>query len=227
MKKNQGISLISLIITIIVIIILAAIVIFQGFSSISSSQLATFDSNCDNIYNAVLNKHGELVSEYALNNKTRNSEQIYAYIATNKDPDQYGAMDASDDPKGSESNKTDVKEGVITVGDPCQRIVPDSNLLKLTLASVREKNDAWFVTKDGQIFNASGFVYTDGNGNTRTYFNAKVYVDGQCPALDATEANRSKLASRAIEIAKMLIEGKEGGIGTVKEADGSIEFKSE
>ena len=52
------------------------------------------------------------------------------------------------------------------------------NSIGLNLPTVRQSNNAWYVTKDGQVFNATGYFY-DG----KTYFNAAVQRTNQALAL--------------------------------------------
>lgn len=193
--KNQGISLISLIITIIVIIILAAIVIFTGLGTPDSAQFSNFCSQVDNVYVAMLDSFGDLKASHAISGDYRTNEQIYLQIATGVDHGQYDTM-----------GNNDVTESTAAVGiktgSGCQliKLTADAgegtqdntgsktNLLDLTLPKVRESANAWYVTEDGRVFNATGYVY-DGN----TYFNASVYLKGnELPATTATETERAQ-----------------------------------
>lgn len=185
--KNQGISLISLIITIIVIIILAAIVIFSGMDTPERAQLSNFAQQVSNVHSAVIDQLTGATTEYATSGKTRNTEQIYYYLATGKDATQYGTMQGVDDATSGDS-------------ELCQNIdvTNAKSLLKLTLPDVREHDEAWYVTSDGKIFNATGFV-----SGGKTYFTADLYADEELK-VDSAE---NKYEARALKIAEYLYSG--------------------
>ena len=201
--SNQGISLISLIITIIVIIILAAIVIFSGLGTPDSAQFSNFCQDCDNVYSAVMNKFADLKVDHALSGDYRTDEQIYIEIATGEDPKQYAVMDNNAVAKGDASSGiagAGASKGVqlIESGD-------SKRMINLVLPTVRQSNNAWYVTKDGQVFNATGYFY-DG----KTYFNAAIHHDGELPATDTTEQDRSVAIGKALMEDKSVVTGLEG-----------------
>ncbi len=105
---------------------------------------------------------------YALNNKKRNNAQIYYEVATGID-------------LGDNITSTDIMNGAnVTSKTPgnknFQRINPET-FKRLTLPNVNESNEYWYITNDGQVFNASGFVYED-----RTYFNSNCFCEGKVPS---------------------------------------------
>lgn len=206
--KNQGISLISLIITIIVIIILAAIVIFSGMDTPERAQLANFGQQVSNVSSAIVDQLTGVSTSFATEGKTRNAEQIYFKLATNKDCGQFGAMCV--DEESTDWAKVSVASGdnYKTANDKnCQRIIPAEakNLLKLTLPKVRETDAAWYVTEDGKVFNATGFV-----SGGKTYFTADLYANTEL-TIDATTKD-SHQAERAAKIAAHLINGDTGAV---------------
>ena len=189
--KNQGISLISLIITIIVIIILAAIVIFSGMDTPERAQLANFGQQVSNVSSAIVDQLTGVSTEFATEGKTRNTEQIYYRLATGTDCGQFGSMTTI----GSGPNSGDSTA-------VCQNIIPShaekktsEGGLGLALPKVRETNKAWYVTEDGKVFNATGFV-----SGGRTYFTSDLAVDGELPVV----AGENKYEERAKAIAKVL-----------------------
>ena len=194
--KNQGISLISLIITIIVIIILAAIVIFSGLGTPDSAQFSNFTQQVDNVYMAVMNQHGDLKVKHALSGDYRTDEQIYLEIAIGQDKGQYAVMQNTDTPETG--NSTNGIQYSTTNG--CQRIIPATNYLTtksgLKLPTIRQNKESWYVTKDGRVFNATGYEY-DG----KTYYNASYYTAKVMPATSG------QLQARATEIAKQMLSG--------------------
>ena len=200
--KNQGISLISLIITIIVIIILAAIVIFSGLGTPDSAQFAKFTQEVDNVYSAVMNQHADLKVKHVLSGDYRTDEQLYMEIALGEDVTQYTVMQNVDDWDDSATSiDYDSSNG-------CQRMIPETNYVtakdNLKLPVVRQCREAWYVTKDGKVFNATGYEY-DG----KTYFNASYYAPEVLPATADQEQDR------ATEIAKIILAGESLEVTTV------------
>ena len=199
--KNQGISLISLIITIIVIIILAAIVIFSGMDTPERAQLANFGQQVSNVSSAIVDQLTGVSTEFATEGKTRNSEQIYYRLATGTDCGQFGTMTTT----GSGANSGDSTA-------ICQNILPDYAAKKtsegglgLTLPKVRETNVAWYVTEDGKVFNATGFV-----SGGKTYFTADLYQNSVIE-LNSTDLTNDQ-HERAAKIAAHLMAGETGAV---------------
>lgn len=188
--SNQGISLISLIITIIVIIILAAIVIFSGLGTPDSAQFSNFCQDCDNVYNAVMNKFADLKVEHALEGNYRTDEQIYIQIATGEDPNQYSIMGNNVVFSGDSIDDAGTSAGVQLI-----KKEKSKEMIDLVLPTVRQTNNAWYVTKDGRVFNATGYFY-DG----KTYFNAAIHHVGELPAGPeiVTEQDRSVAIGAAL-----------------------------
>ena len=199
--KNQGISLISLIITIIVIIILAAIVIFSGMDTPERAQLANFGQQVSNVSSAIVDQLTGVSTEFATEGKTRNTEQIYYRLVTGTDCGQFGSMTTI----GSGPNSGDSTA-------VCQNIIPShaekktsEGGLGLALPKVRETNKAWYVTEDGKVFNATGFV-----SGGKTYFTADLYQNG---VIDMTSDDLTKdQHERAAKIAAHLIAGDTGAV---------------
>ena len=213
--KNQGISLISLIITIIVIIILAAIVIFSGMDTPERAQLANFGQQVSNVSSAITDQLTGVSVNYGTSGRTRNTEQIYYTLATGKDPGQYGYMNGAtvavvtkDDSKGCQN---------IVVGfakEKTNKTVPSGDEiagLGLALPTVREHDEAWYVTADGKVFNATGFV-----SGGKTYWTADLYTEGELSVAN----NKNTYEDRAEIIAAALNTGKTGAI-TVAESVGT------
>lgn len=218
--KNQGISLITLIITIIVIIILAAIVIFTGLGTPDSANFAHFCQDCDNVYSAVFNSFADLKASHATANQQRTDEQIYIEIATGTDFGQYVAMGGTTvvDKSGESQNTTTNCQNIIVTGhkdlqwggiDGAYKSIATieddkktTTKLSIKLPDVRENNCAWYITKNGQVFNATGYVYKV-DGTEYTYFNAnarcKAGENGPLPAVNNDlELDRAKVIATAI-----------------------------
>lgn len=204
MKKNQGISLISLIITIIVIIILAGITIFRGTGTLGKTQLADFVSQVSSLADAVQDKYSSLFTDYALDGDSRTEEQIYFQIATGIDGGEGTYMNGFTT-SVAESDGKDYQN--IVNNDEAEK-EEDKNVgtrIGMSLPKVRGKVDGWCITKNGQIFNASGF-YDEGSG--RTYFTANLYVDSQL----ASSSDTTTLANRAETISRTILAGEKGEI---------------
>ena len=60
--------------------------------------------------------------------------------------------------------------------DYAENNIKDNKGLGITLPTIRETNEAWYITAEGQVFNATGFVY-----HGKTYFTADCYVDRELP----------------------------------------------
>ena len=82
MKKQNGISLISLIITIIVIIILAAIVIFTGLNTPDRANFAKFVHEFSDFHTATIHDFSDRKMKYSLSNQSKSDKAIYYEMAT-------------------------------------------------------------------------------------------------------------------------------------------------
>ena len=203
--KNQGISLISLIITIIVIIILAAIVLFNGLNAPNSANFAKFTQNVDNVSMAVMNKYANLMERHGISGETRTAEQIYLEIAEAHNYGQTKYMGLS---KGTVKDSAAASEGLQNIDPDKSNLSAPTSAEKLTnadknfslgmaLPKVRESNKAWYITKDGTVFNANGYEY-DG----KVYFTGAYYVEG----VDR-KAVDDPLNARAKQIADAIAKG--------------------
>ena len=210
--KNQGISLISLIITIIVIIILAAIVIFSGMDTPERAQLANFGQQVSNISSAITDQLTGVSVNYGTSGRTRKTEQLYYTLATGKDPGQYGYMNGATVEVATEDNSKGCQNIVTTFAEKKtnSKISSGEEIagLGLALPTVREHNEAWYVTADGKVFNATGFV-----SGGKTYWTADLYTEGELKV----DSTKGAYEVRAVEIAKALNDGRTGAI-TVPES---------
>ena len=115
-----------------------------------SGYFAQFCQELDNVQSEVLNSFADLKVKYAINGEKIENEQIYIEIAT-----------------GNKQN------GTTEMVNGCQKIEVNWVAQK-ELPYVRERNDGWYITKDGSIFNATGYVY-DG----KTYWTPNCYTEGE------------------------------------------------
>lgn len=81
--------------------------------------------------------------------------------------------------------------------DNCQRIDPNTAKanIHMNLPDVREANCAWYITTEGEVFNATGYIY-----DSKTFFNASCYKEGE---LTASKTNTQE--KLAIKIADVLL----------------------
>ena len=155
------------------IVITSSIVLFNGMDTPESTEFANFDQQIANVSSAVIDQLTSVATQNAIDGKTRNTEQIYYTLATGLDAGEYGTMMGADYLTPGSSGKK------------FQRINPnyaknstkDNKGLGITLPKIRETNEAWYITAEGKIFNATGFVF-----NGRTYFTADCYVERELPA---------------------------------------------
>jgi type II secretory pathway pseudopilin PulG len=208
MKRNEGISLITLIITIIVIIILAAIVIFTGLRTPDSAQFSAFTNDVDTVYTRMIDKFADLKVDHSVSGDYRTNEQIYIELATGVDNGQYVVMATNTIPSVTSGTSSITGESKY-----CQRIDDGTNLYERTgyntltektkflgkdgfkLPKVREQTDSWYVTADGRIFNATGFSY-----NGKVYWNASYYTEDSNNTLDTVNhIGRAEAIASAME----------------------------
>ena len=160
---------------IVVIIVLSATVIFTGLSTPDAANFAHFCQDVDNVYSGVLNSFADLKVQYANRKEERTDEQLYMEVASGFDPGEFGSMDNN-----------------------CENIDTENTLLNMKLPKVREHDEAWYVTKDGRVFNATGYVYNH-DGSDRTYFNITYYKEGNL------KASSGKQESLAAQIADTMV----------------------
>ena len=162
----------ALVAIILAIVITSSIVIFTGMDTPERAQLANFAQDVSNVSAAIIDQLASVSIQFAVEGKTRNTEEHYYTLATGLDAGQYGTMMGADYLTPGTSDKK------------FQRINPShaekrtaEGGLGYTLPKVRGTNEAWYVTANGIVFNATGFV-SDG----RTYFTADCYVERELPA---------------------------------------------
>ena len=169
------------------VIILASVVVFSGLGTPDNAQFAAFTQQVDNVFAASMDKFADLKVHHAIENEIRTNEQIYIEVATGKDPGQFAVMNtqsvyASNGPEVP----TDKSTG-------CQNILPNGNDLGYTLPKVREDDSAWYITKDGMVYNATGFVF-----HGKTYFNATYYAEEELSTI-STPARAEAIASKMLQ----------------------------
>lgn len=203
----------NLAIVLVTVVLLSSIVIFSSLDTPDSAQLATFGNNVSNVTSAIIDQLTGVSVNYAVNNQYRNTEQIYFTLATGLDAGQKGAMIVRD-PKSSE-----LKDNILTLNNKetandknCQRIIPEHAAKKskegglgYSLPYVRESNAAWYVTEEGQVFNATGFVMKG-----KTYFTASLYYNGELKMTSSDKTNT--YSERAQAIAEALLNGESGAV---------------
>lgn len=178
-------------VVVVAVIILASMLVFSGLKTPDSSRFAAFTQDVDNVYTATIDSFAELKVKHAISGDYRTNEQIYIEVVTGNDPGQYAVMGTSKVING------DLKKEIPSEQSTgCQNILENGNQLNYlpySLPSIREHKDGWYVTSDGRVFNATGFVY-----NERTYWDASHYTEG--------ELSETYSVSRPEAIAKVILE---------------------
>ena len=174
-KKKEGAVLENsnvLVAVILAIIIASSIVIFSGLDTPERAKLANFVQQISNVQSALVDQLTGVATNYATKGESRNVEQHYYTLATGLDARKYGTMMGAD------------YSTIGTSGKKFQRISPAHAERKIAegglgyvLPNIRETNEAWYVTADGKVFNATGFVT-----NGKTCFTADCYVERELPA---------------------------------------------
>ena len=161
-----------LVAVILAIVITSSIIIFSGLDTPERAKLANFGQQISNVQSAIVDQFTGVATKYATEGETRNVEQHYYTLATGLDAGKYGTMMGAD------------YSTIGTSGKKFQRISPTHAEKKIVegglgyaLPKIRETNEAWYITADGKVFNATGFV-ADG----KTYFTADCYVERELPA---------------------------------------------
>ncbi len=173
-------------IIVITVIVLASIVVFNGLGTPDTANFASFAQQVDDACALVFNEFLTLKAQYAIYGEHRTDEQIYIEVATNEDPGQYAVMGIDKVIKGTSLSDLVSKE--------IQHIEVDkSNSYLENLPKIRQHNDEWYITKEGHVFNATGFIY-DG----KTYFTASVYCEKELPAEIPTNSNRAEAIGKAM-----------------------------
>lgn len=91
----------------------------------------------------------------------------------------------------------------------------------MNLPKVRESNTAWYVTKEGRVFNANGFTY-----NNRTYFTPGIYQDGTLPSQDTMQEGNADKIYEAIKNGTNIVIDATGTGGTAGGNAGNVESGS-
>ena len=174
---------------------------------------------------AVTNKFADLKTKHAIAKEYRTDEQIYIEIATAVDPGQYASMGTTE-VKDNESNATiGETTGIQNIVADYSNVVdgsavqvkvnngtatstvskPATGSLGMTLPTVREYNKAWYVTKEGRVFNANGYAY-----NGKTYYDAKHYEEEEKGSQD-TDQNVQAAGAYTLILAENGGSGGNGG----------------
>ena len=175
-KKKEGAVLENsnvLVAVILAIIITSSIVIFSGMDTPERAQLANSMQQVSNVSSAVIDQLTSVSVEYAVEGESRNTEQVYYTLATGLDAGRYGTMMGADYLTPGSSGKKFQRINP----DYAKNSTKDNKGLGIVLPNVRVTNEAWYITAEGQVFNATGFVHKG-----KTYFTADCYVERELPA---------------------------------------------
>ena len=177
------ISNIIALVLVVPIIILSTIVIFSGLGTPDRAQFAMFCQEVDNVSMDVINSYADLKAEHAIARENRTDEQLYYEVATGIDAGEDGTMMGANVSRAGDD------------GENCQRINPDKNNLSGSLPEIRETDVAWYITTNGTVFNATGFVHEG-----KTYFTASHYKNEE---LDAQKSDTQE--DLAFDIAEAIL----------------------
>ncbi len=166
MKKNLGVSMISLVITIIVIIILAAVAFGSSTDTIENANFSNFVNNIAEVQNLLDQKVVALKGTEGKNGVQRTDAQVYNYIAK-------GATTLNDT-----EGKYWLPRGYAAKLE-CTRIEPDTSkeaigyeLPKIRVSTLYTNgiDCSYFVTNTGTVFVWPPYIYKDElwvNGDTK------------------------------------------------------------
>ena len=160
MKKNSGVSMISLVITIIVIIILAAVAFGSSTDTIENANFSNFTNNVAEVQNLLDQQAVTLKGNEGKNGVSRTDAQVYNYLAK-------GATltDASD--MGCTQLKESAMPTVIDYALP---------QIKVSTLGSNGVKCSYFVTNEGKVFVWPPYIYEN-----ELYVNGDTKLEGKTP----------------------------------------------
>lgn len=165
MKKNSGVSMISLVITIIVIIILAAVAFGSSTDTIENANFSNFTNNVAEVQGLLDQQAVTLKGNEGKDGVSRTDAQVYNYIAK-------GATLV--DTKGENwlSRAEATKLGCTQLSGEAMPTVIDYELPKIKVATLGSNgvNCSYFVTNTGKVFVWPPYIYENElyvNGDTK------------------------------------------------------------
>ncbi len=172
MKKNSGVSMISLVITIIVIIILAAVAFGSSTDTIENANFSNFTNNVAEVQGLLDQQAVTLKGNEGKEGVSRTDAQVYNFLAkgatTFEDNTKYWLTRADASAIGCTQLSGDVMETVIDYELPP---------IKVSTSGANAVECSYFVTNEGKVFVWPPYIYED---------NLYVNGDTQLPGVTAT-----------------------------------------
>ena len=170
MRKNSGVSMISLVITIIVIIILAAVAFGSSTDTIANANFSSFNNDVAEVQNAFMPQAVTLEGNQGKEGVTRTPAQVYNFIA--KGGTLLGA--SGEDHWLSRADANDI--GCTQLKESAMEEVIDYALptLKVSTLGSNGVKCSYFVTREGTVFVWPPFIHEN-----------KLWVNGSTTVKDA------------------------------------------
>lgn len=186
-----------LVAVVLAIVITSSIVMFNGMDTPERAKLANFGQQVSNVNSAIIDQLTNVSVGYAVEGEFRNTEQVYYTLATGLDAGRYGTMMGADYLTPGSSGKKFQRINP----DYAKNSTKDNKGLGITLPTIRETNEAWYVTAEGQVFNATGFVH-DG----KTYFTSYCYVERELPVKSGPQEELAEKIADALLRGEYVVE---------------------
>lgn len=168
MKKNSGVSMISLVITIIVIIILAAVAFGSSTDTIENANFSNFTNNVAEVQGLLDQQAVTLKGNEGKDGVSRTDAQVYNFIAK-------GATTLPDNTKYWLTRADATKIGCTQLSGEVMETVIDYKLptIKVSTSGANSVECSYFVTNEGKVFVWPPYIYED-----ELYVNGDTKLDG-------------------------------------------------
>lgn len=165
MRKNSGVSMISLVITIIVIIILAAVAFGSSTDTIENANFSNFTNNVAEVQGLLDQQAVTLKGNEGKEGVSRTDAQVYNFIAK-------GASLLDENTKYWLTRADATKIGCTQLSGDAMGEVIDYELpeIKVSTESANAVQCSYFVTNEGKVFVWPPYIYQDElyvNGDTK------------------------------------------------------------
>lgn len=165
MRKNSGVSMISLVITIIVIIILAAVAFGSSTDTIENANFSNFTNNVAEVQGLLTEKAVTLKGESGKDGVQRTDAQVYNYIAK-------GATLTDTDGKNWLTRADAESMACTQLKEAAMEEVIDYKLPEIKVSTYGSNNVkcSYFVTNEGKVFVWPPYIYQNElwvNGDTK------------------------------------------------------------
>lgn len=173
-RKENGVTILSLVVTIIIVIILAVIAMFLGTRDIDRTVFAKFTSEFADYGNDVIQEYADRKRKAIMQNDSTTDKQIYYMIAS-------GTEVTSDEEVQKAGDIADL--GVEIFPDPLRGeeyylIIKDEYVNKRRQKAFYEDDEKHYVTDGGISFILPGFLLEQEDGTQRWYVNERQYYVG-------------------------------------------------